>query len=236
MGSTVVASALLVLTAIVIGGGIARRLSHVTEALRNVTERDIVALSNAFDALAAGDLSAAFQSDHSFIVDGGRDEIATLAQSYNGVVSGLDSIAVGFNKMTGGLRAMIARIAMAANDLARTSTRMSTAAGESTMAVEQIAVSITGVADQARSQAERIASATGKVDDLSLGANRIAAGSDSQANASLKAVDAVGRLDEQISALAALGTTLADAAVNAQAEARSGESSVEIHRKSNGRI
>jgi methyl-accepting chemotaxis protein len=231
IGSTIVAAALLILTALLIGGGIARRLSHVTDALRNVTERDIAALSHAFDALAAGDLSANFQSDHTFIVDAGRDEIATLAQSYNGVVSGLDSIAVGFNKMTGGLRSMIARIAIAANDLARTSMRMSTAAGESTSAVEQIAVSITGVADQARSQAERIASATGKVDDLSLGANRIAAGSDAQANASLKAVDAVGRLDEQIAALAALGTTLAEAAVNAQQEARSGETSVELTAK-----
>jgi methyl-accepting chemotaxis protein len=227
IGSTIVAGALLILTALMIGGGIARRLNHVTAALVEVTERDIAALASAFDQLASGDLSASFASDHNFLVDDGRDEIATLAQSYNGVVSGLDSIATEFNKMTGGLRAMIARIASAANDLAHTSMRMSTAAGESTLAVEQIAVSITGVADQARSQAERIASATGKVDDLSLGANRIAAGSDAQATASLKAVDAVGRLDEQIAALATLGTTLAEAAVHAQQEAQTGESSVE---------
>jgi methyl-accepting chemotaxis protein len=236
IGSTIGAAAVLILTALVIGGGIARRLAHVTESLRHVTERDIAALSLAFDQLAAGDLSASFHSNHEFLVDSGRDEIATLAQSYNGVVGGLDSIAVEFNKMTGGLRAMIARIALAANDLAHTSMRMSTAAGESTMAVEQIAVSITGVADQARSQAERIASATGKVDDLSLGANRIAAGSDAQASASLKAVDAVGRLDEQIAALATLGTTLAQAADNAQEEARSGETSVELTAKAMGEL
>ncbi|HTA37829.1 MAG TPA: methyl-accepting chemotaxis protein, partial [Candidatus Acidoferrales bacterium] len=163
IGSTIGAAALLIITALVIGGGIARRLSYVTEALVNVTERDIPALSLAFDQLAAGDLSANFQSNHGFLVDSGRDEIATLAQSYNGVVRGLDSIAVEFNKMTAGLRTMIARIALAANDLAHTSMRMSTAAGESTLAVEQIAVSITGVADQATAQAERIASATGKV-------------------------------------------------------------------------
>jgi methyl-accepting chemotaxis protein len=236
IGSTVGAAALLIVTALLIGGGIARRLSYVTQALVNVTERDIPALTLAFDRLAAGDLSAHFQSNHTVLVDKGRDEIATLAQSYNGVVSGLDSIAVEFNKMTGGLRGMIARIATAANDLAHTSMRMSTAAGESTMAVEQIAVSITGVADQARKQAERIASATTKVDDLSLGANRIAAGSDAQASASLKAVDAVERLDEQIAALASLGTTLAQAAVHAQEEARSGETSVELTAKAMGEL
>jgi methyl-accepting chemotaxis protein len=227
IGSTIVAAILLIVTALAIGGSIARRLGHVTQALLQVTERDIAALTLAFDRLSSGDLSASFASDHAFLVDEGRDEIATLAQSYNGVVAGLDLISIEFNKMTGGLRAMIARIALAAKDLAVTSTRMSTAAGESTSAVEQIAVSITGVAEQARSQAERIASATGKVDELSLGAGRIAAGSDAQASASLKAVDAVGRLDEQIAALAILGTTLAEAAVNAQQEARSGESSVE---------
>jgi methyl-accepting chemotaxis protein len=227
IGSTIVAAALLIITALLIGGGIARRLSVVTHALLDVTERDIASLALAFDRLASGDLSASFESDHQFLVDEGRDEIATLAQSYNGVVGGLDSISVEFNKMTSGLRAMIARIATAANDLALTSMRMSTAAGESTSAVEQIAVSITGVADGARSQAERIASATGKVDDLSLGAGRIAAGSDAQATASLKAVDAVSRLDEQIAALASLGTTLAEAAVHAQQEALTGETSVE---------
>jgi methyl-accepting chemotaxis protein len=236
IGSTVVAAALLIVTALLIGGGIARRLSYVTQALVSVTERDIPALTLAFDQLAAGDLSANFPSNHAFLVDNGRDEIATLAQSYNGVVGGLDSIAVEFNKMTSGLRAMIARIAMAANDLARDSKRMSVAAGESTSAVEQIAVLITGVAEQASSQAERIASATTNVGELSLGANRIAAGSDAQASASLKAVDAVGRLDEQISALAALGTTLAQAAVHAQEEARSGESSVELTAKAMGEL
>ena len=236
IGSTIGAAALLIVTALLVGGGIARRLSYVTEALVNVTEHDIPALTVAFDRLASGDLSAHFQSIHAVLVDKGRDEIATLAQSYNGVVGGLDSIAVEFNKMTGGLRGMIARIAMAANDLAHTSMRMSTAAGESTLAVEQIAVSITGVADQARSQAERIASATTKVDDLSLGANRIAAGSDAQASASLKAVDAVERLDEQIAALATLGTTLAQAAVHAQEEARSGETSVGLTSKAMGEL
>jgi methyl-accepting chemotaxis protein len=236
IGSTVCAAALLIVTALLIGGGIARRLSYVTQALVNVTEHDIPALTQAFDRLASGDLSAHFQSNHAVLVDKGRDEIATLAQSYNGVVSGLDSIAIEFNKMTGGLRGMIARIAKAANDLAYTGMRMSTAAGESTMAVEQIAVSITGVADQARSQAERIAAATAKVDDLSLGANRIAAGSDAQASASLEAVDAVERLDEQIAALASLGTTLAQAAVHAQEEARSGESSVELTAQAMGEL
>jgi methyl-accepting chemotaxis protein len=236
IGATVVAAILLIVTALAIGGSIARRLSRVTAALLDVTERDIASLTEAFDRLASGDLSAGFESDHAFLVDDGGDEIATLAQSYNGVVAGLDLIALEFNKMTGGLRAMIARIASAANDLAVTSMRMSTAAGESTAAVEQIAVSITGVAEQARSQADRIASASGKVDELSLGAGRISAGSDAQASASLKAVDAVGRLDEQIAALAALGTTLAEAAVNAQHEARSGESSVEQTARAMGEL
>ena len=104
---------------------------------------------------------------------------------------------------------------------------MSIAAGESTSAVEQIAVLDHAASPNKRAVKPSASVGDRKVDEVSLGAGRIAAGSDAQASASLKAVDAVGRLDEQIRALATLGTTLAQAAVNAQEEARSGESSVE---------
>ena len=48
----------------------------MTDALVKVTERDISALTLAFDRLSTGDLSASFASAHAFLVDDGRDEIA----------------------------------------------------------------------------------------------------------------------------------------------------------------
>lgn len=227
IGSTVAAVLLLILTAVTIGGSIARRLARVTQALHDVTEQDVSQLTAAFNRLADGDLSATFSSDRPFIADEGRDEIALLAESYNGVAAGLGLIGIEFNKMTGRLGTTISGIIAAANELAHMSTRMSSATSESTAAVEQISVSIAGVADGARSQAERIASAGKRADDLSLAAHRIAGASDAQATASLEAVDAVRRLDEQISAFASLGSTLAVAAEHAQVEARTGEASVE---------
>ena len=224
--STIAAVVALVLTALVVGGGIARRLATVTQALLDLTEHDVAALTAAFDRLSSGDLSATYESDHPFIEDTGRDEIAQLGESYNGVAAGLGLISLEFNKMTQGLRTMISGIASTANDLANLSSRMSTATSESTAAVEQISVSIAGVADGARNQAQRIASAGESIDELSHAAKRIASGSDRQARASLEAVDAVRRLDEQISAFASLGSTLAGAAGNAQEQARTGEASV----------
>jgi methyl-accepting chemotaxis protein len=226
LGSTLAAVALLVVVALAIGGSIARRLGRVSDALHGIAERDIVALSNAFDRLSDGDLSARFEPERTLIIDRGRDEIAKLGESYNGVVGGLGLISTEFDKMTAGLRAMISGIAAAANDLTSASARVSMATSESTAAVEQIAISIGGVAQEAQQQADRVVSASGRIDELSRGAVKIAAGSNAQERASLDAVDTVRRLEEQIAAFAALGAQLSEAAGHAQREAGSGQNSV----------
>jgi methyl-accepting chemotaxis protein len=224
--STAAAIVALIFTAVFIGGSITRRLGAVTQALLDVTEHDVASLTAAFDRLSAGDLSVSFESDRTFIVDGGSDEIGQLAQSYNGVAAGLGLISMEFNKMTQTLRDVMSGIVSATDDLAHLSSRMSAAASESSVAVDQIAASIAGVADGARNQAERITTAHGQINALAVSAQRIAEGSDAQARGAQDAVEAVSRLDEQISAFATLGTTLADAAGHAQVEAQTGERSV----------
>ncbi|HZZ01132.1 MAG TPA: methyl-accepting chemotaxis protein, partial [Candidatus Baltobacteraceae bacterium] len=226
--STVAAVIALILTAMVIGGSITRRLQAVTQALRDVTEHDVASLTAAFDRLSAGDLAVAFESDRTYIVDEGSDEIAQLAQSYNGVAAGLGLISMEFNKMTQTLRDVMSGIVVATDDLATLSSRIETAASESSVAVDQIAASIEGVAEGARNQAERIGAAHNQINALTASAQRIATGSDVQARGANEAVEAVRRLDEQISAFATLGTTLADAATHAQTEAQTGERSVAL--------
>ncbi len=54
--STLVAVVALVLTALLIGGGIARRLRRVTDALGDVTHNDVTNLTTAFGRLSSGDL------------------------------------------------------------------------------------------------------------------------------------------------------------------------------------
>jgi len=224
--STLVAVGALVLTALLIGGGIARRLRRVTDALGDVTHNDVINLTTAFGRLSSGDLSAFFDADRTLIEDSGYDEIAQLGDSYNGVIAGLGLVSTEFNAMTQTLRRIISGIADATHGLATMSSRMSLAASESTAAVEQISVSVADVADGARDQAEHIASATTQIDELAKGAHRIASASEAQAVASVESVAAVRRLDEQISALASLGATLAQAASHAQSQARSGQASV----------
>lgn len=222
----VAALLLFVLTAAFIGRSITRRLSVVTQALIDVTERDVASLTAAFDKLSAGDLSATFQSDRSFIVDEGLDEIAQLAQSYNGVMAGLGLISIEFEKMTQTLRDVIAGIVSATEDLARISSRISSATGESSAAVDQISASMQSVAEGARSQAERLAEAHAEIDLLGQSARDIASGSQAQAHGASQAVSAVRSLDEQISAFSLLGSQLASAAEVALEQARSGERSV----------
>src|SRR5579862_2694834 len=98
--STLAASLVLVLTAVVIGGSIARRLGRVTHALTDVTGGDVPNLTDAFERLSAGDLSVSFDSKRSYIQTSGSDEIAKLAASYNGLVAGLDVVSHSFNRMT----------------------------------------------------------------------------------------------------------------------------------------
>lgn len=226
VASTAVAVAALAATATFIGGSIARRLSAVTHALIDVTEHDVAALTMAFDRLGKGDLSAAFESDRNLIVDSGEDEIATLAQSYNGVVSGLGLISLEFNRMTGTFRSLVGGIAGATSDLADLSAQFSAAAGETATAVDQIAGAMSGVARGARDQADRIATANASIAELRGSAQEIAFGSDEQACAALEAVNSVRTLDEQISAFASLGGTLADAAGHARLQAEGGANSV----------
>ena len=227
LGSTAAAVAALAITAFLIGGNLARRLGHVSSALQDVTQHDVTDLTDAFGRLSNGDLSAAFEAKRALIADSGRDEIAGLAESYNGVTAGLGLVASAFNHMTRTLRRMISGIADATEGLAAISSRMSVAASESTVAVGQIAASIAGVADGARDQAERISSATAQIAELSHAAGRIAAASEAQAVSSADSVATVGRLEEQIVALAALGTTLERAASDARGRALSGQASVE---------
>jgi methyl-accepting chemotaxis protein len=227
IGSTVAAVIVLTLAALAIGGSIARRLSRVTAALHELTNHDVANLTSAFGRLSSGDLSAVFQANRAATIqDSGRDEIARLADSYNGVTTGLGVVSSEFNGMTQTLRRMISGIANTTHDLAVVSSRISSAAGESSSTVKQISASMTGVADDARDQAERIASASEQIDALSHGAARIASASEAQARASDEAVNAVGRLDEQISALASLGATLAQTASHAKSRAQTGQASV----------
>lgn len=90
----------LVLTAAAISGGIARRLGKVTRELTDVTENDVRNLTEAFGRLSSGDVSATFESSRRIIVDDGRDEIAKLAGSYNGLAEGLEIVSLEFNRMT----------------------------------------------------------------------------------------------------------------------------------------
>ena len=226
IASTIAALVLFALTAALIGRSITRRLWAVTQALIEVTEQDVASLTAAFDKLSAGDLSATFQSDRSFIIDEGLDEIAQLAQSYNGVVAGLGLISIEFAKMTQTLRDVIAGIVAATDDLARISSRISTATGESSAAVDQIAASTEHVAYGARSQAEQLAQARAQIDTLGQSARAIASGSEAQARGAAHAVAAVRSLDEQISAFSLLGADLASATAVALEQARSGEACV----------
>ena len=226
IASTVGAAILLLLTAALVGGTITRRLFAVTQALIDVTEQDVTALTAAFDRLSAGDLSARFESDRSFIVDEGSDEIAQLAQSYNGVVAGLGLISIEFTKMTQTLRAVMSGIVSTTHDLAKLSSRLSDASGSSSAAVDQIAASMQRVAEGARTQAEGLREANSEIDRLGESAHEIAAGSRTQARGATHAVDAVRLLNEQISAFAELGAQLAQAARLAQAQAQSGGEAV----------
>lgn len=226
VASSAAAMLLLLLTAAFIGGSITRRLFAVTQALNDVTEQDVALLSAAFDKLSSGALSATFQSNRSLIVDNGLDEIAQLAQSYNGVVAGLGLISIEFEKMTNRLREAMSGIISTTSDLATLSSRMSDATAESSAAVDQIAVSMQGVAKGARGQAESLTQAHSEIDRLGADARGIASASEAQAAAAADAVLAVRRLDEQISAFATLGTQLATAAALAQNQTRSGEGSV----------
>jgi len=224
--STLLAILAFVAAALVVSKSISSRLATVTRALQSIAELELPNLVDSFSALAQGNLAARFVTERAALSNEGRDEIGALSRSYDAVVSALGHLSNEFAQMAEKLGTTIDGVARSASDLNSVSTRIAGAISESRVAVAQIHTAIAEVAESASQQAQHLSAAREDMQYLSRSAQTVSEGASAQASATYAAVTAVRRLDEQISAFAQLGESLATSARQSRTQAEAGLTSV----------
>jgi len=218
--------AVTIVITLVLSRRMSKRLGRVSSALAQMASEDFAELSDALDRLAQGDLRASFMSKRTPIIDGGSDEIAAVANSYDALAADLVKMGNHLTTGLGNLRELISGVALASRSLAAASDEASAAAKQSTIAVDAIAQAVDLVATGAEEQAAQIADTATAIEELSRTAEQIATVAASQAEAIVQTTGELQRLDNGISALSNEGATLIAAAREASAEAATGSTAV----------
>jgi methyl-accepting chemotaxis protein len=227
----VVALLATVAVTLFLGRRFSRRLSAVSNALRDVVADDFTRLSAVLRGLAQGDLRANFRSARGRLGDRSADEIGDLVRSYDDLADGLGEIATELTNGMAQLRELVTGVVGASRSVALASEQTSAAVNQASVAVEQIARSIDGVADGAKGQALSISQAGAAVEELARSAEMIALGATDQANAIGRATSGLQRLDDGIESLSAHGGELARSAREASREAAAGNEAVSETRR-----
>jgi len=206
IGLGIVATAVVVFTALLLGRGIAARIARVQVALGEVVRTDFPAISEAFDRLAVGDLTARIDAEIATIADRRRDEVGDLSRSYNELAEGLRGLIERYYETVAILREVIS--------------------GSKNVAL----------ATDAQDQAQLVADANTAVSSLSAMSAEIAKGAGHQAVALAATVTEVTALNDGIARLATIGDELAAAARNAGGETRSGREAVQVTAETMSRL
>jgi methyl-accepting chemotaxis protein len=203
-----------------------KRLGRVSSALAQMATEDFAELSDALDRLAQGDLRASFISKRTRIGDGGSDEIAAVANSYDALAAGLVKMGNHLTTGLGNLRELISGVSLTSKSLAAASDEASAAARQSTVAVDQVAQAVDLVSTGAQAQAGQIADTATAIEELSRTAEQIATVAVNQAEAIMQTTGALQNLDSGIGDLSSQGAILTKAAREASAEAAAGTQAV----------
>ena len=227
VGIGILAIVVVVFTALFLGRGIAGRIARVQVALGRVVSNDFAAISNAFDRLAEGDLTARIDAEITPVDDPQADEVGDLSRSYNELADGLRVLIERYYATVAILREVISKTKVVSLAQLSTNASVSGTTSDATLAVEEIAQAIAALAADARDQAILVAEANGAVTSLSAMSSEIAAGATHQALAVASTVNELTSLNDDIARLATIGNDLATAAHNAGGETRVGRDAVQ---------
>ena len=167
VGIGILAIVVVVFTALFLGRGIAGRIARVQVALGRVVSNDFAAISNAFDRLAEGDLTARIDAEITPVDDPQADEVGDLSRSYNELADGLHVLIGRYYATVAILREVISKTKVVSLAQLSTNASVSGTTSDATLAVEEIAQAIAALAADARDQAILVAEANGAVTSLS---------------------------------------------------------------------
>ena len=204
----------------------ARRLNDVTGAIETIVSEDMTNFGELANAVARGDLRTRSFDRRTMLPASGRDEMAVLSASYNGLAERIYEVSLDFARMTHQLDPLIKGVNMAAGRLASVAVDMIAATTSAEDEIQQIAVASDAVAADSLLQADRVREATIALTQIARTATQIASGADAQSGAVTAASQGVGGLDVQIGHVATLGVALAAAAKRCAEQSSEGASAV----------
>lgn len=193
--TTGIVVAAFVLITIAVNAGIGRTVS-----------RSVRATSGLISRVADGELNVeALDIDY-------RDELGSMAQAVNQMVSSL--------------REVIHQVNMASEELTAHSTQLSATAREAGLATQQIAATMEQVAAGTSDQSRAVQEAAHVMSELNKAIEEIAVGAERQAEAVRTSAEVMQRMVAEIEATAKNAEEVAQSASKAMETARSGEGSV----------
>ena len=153
-----IATALMLLVAVLFSGAIKRGIQAILERIRQLSQEDAKSLENALGELAGGNLTVTVEPVTPPIEKTGRDEIGQVAAAVNGIVASTASSMHAYNEMAAQLRTMVGELSSNATSVASASQQMASTSDEAGRAVGEIASAAGDVASGAERQARMVAS------------------------------------------------------------------------------
>jgi methyl-accepting chemotaxis protein len=221
-----VASVFGVIVAWIVSNQLSRQIGRTTEAMREIVADDVAALTDAIDRLANGDLTVKLASSRRPLPVHGKDELASLMQTYNTLASGMEYVARRYSVAVSDLRDLIAGLSATSESLTAASNEAARTAADSTSTVERISSAVELVASGASEQAGQISDTAIAVEELSRTADQIAGVAARQAATIATTTAALERLDSGIAELSTQGSVLTGSTQAANKEAENGEHAV----------
>jgi methyl-accepting chemotaxis protein len=154
----VIATALMLLVAVLFSGAIKRGIEAILGRIRQLQEQDTAALENALGEMAGGNLTVTVTPVTPPIENPGRDEIGQVAQAVNGILDSTASSMRAYNEMAAQLRGVVGELNEGATSVASASQQMASTSDEAGRAVGEIASAAGDVAQGAERQARMVTS------------------------------------------------------------------------------
>jgi methyl-accepting chemotaxis protein len=153
-----VATALMLLIAVLFSGAIKRGIEAILARIRQLSEEDTAALESALGELAGGNLTVTVTPVTPPIENHGRDEIGQVAEAVNGIRASTASSMQAYNEMAAQLRTLVGDLSSNATSVASASQQMASTSDEAGRAVGEIASAAGDVAQGAERQARMVES------------------------------------------------------------------------------
>jgi methyl-accepting chemotaxis protein len=177
-----------VLTGLFLSNSIARRVHAVSEAMTALTSVHLPQVAAAAQSIARGDLTVRVHVDVAPLQVTSKDEVGTMAASFNAMAAGMNEMGASFGQMSARLRESMTQIGQGSNQVAVASSQIASASDlskgssqtlassseEITATIHEMAASIRQVSGNAQTQAAAATQTSAAITEMAAGLRHIA--------------------------------------------------------------